>query len=182
MASENIFWVDVETTGLLDSPVDQIIELAALITTHDLEILGRFPSYVVKPSDEALNNLSEWAQENYVYNGLLAEAAKSEYTLEDLDSDLEAFLDRHGMYDRVVTAGSCVNFDLKFIKHNLPKVAPKLHYRTIDVSSVAELMKRWGETLHKNRPKQRSKHRAEDDIQASLDELIYYKEVLPMLG
>lgn len=174
----DILWVDVETTGLLEHSTDQILELSALITDKELEVLSVFPSYVVKADPRALENMNEWSQDNHTQTGLLKEVENSDNTLEDLDNAFMNFLESHGLYENIVIAGNSVSLDLKFIRHNLPKVSQMISHRIIDVSSFAEIIKRVSPNLYKHRPNKQSKHRATSDIRDSLEEMIYYQEIM----
>lgn len=177
----DIVWVDVETTGLLEHPSEQILELAAFITDKDLNILDKFPSHVVRAGDEALAVMNDWSQEKHVLTGLMEEVDKSSTTLSDLDDKFVNFLESNGLYGDIVLAGNGIAHDLKFIRHNLPRVSEMVSHKIIDVNSFGELIKRWKPNLYRNRPKKQSTHRAEKDIHDSLEEMIYYREILPVL-
>ena len=72
--------------------------------------------------------------------------------------------------------GNSIGMDRRFLAAYLPDIENWLHYRSVDVSSVKELVKRWYPGLEAARPSQQGSHRALDDIRASVEELRFYRE------
>jgi oligoribonuclease len=72
-------------------------------------------------------------------------------------------------------AGNSVSVDRSFIARDMPRLNEYLHYRTIDVSSVKELARRWNAKVYFNSPAKTGNHRALGDIQDSIAELAHYR-------
>jgi oligoribonuclease len=168
--------MDLEMTGLEPSR-DVIVEIATLITDDDLTILAEGPDLVVHQPDEVLTTMDPYVVEMHTKSGLLEAVRASTITLEEAGSRTLAFIKAHVTEPRSVPlCGNSIGTDRRFLAAYLPDIENFLHYRSVDVSSVKELVRRWYPAVRANRPRKVGSHRALDDIQESVAELRYYRE------
>jgi oligoribonuclease len=168
--------MDLEMTGLEPSR-DVIIEIATLITDDDLTILAEGPDLVIHQPDEVLATMDPYVVEMHTKSGLLEAVRASTITLEEAGARTLAFIKNHVTEPRSVPlCGNSIGTDRRFLAAYLPDIENFLHYRSVDVSSVKELVRRWYPAVRANRPRKVGSHRALDDIQESVAELRYYRE------
>jgi oligoribonuclease len=171
-----LVWMDLEMTGL-DPAVHTIVEIATLITDDGLEIIAEGPDLVVHQPEEALAHMDPVVVDMHTKSGLLEAIRASTVTLEEAGAATLAFIKEHVPEARTVPlCGNSIGTDRKFLAAYLPDIEDHLHYRIVDVSSVKELVKRWYPAVDTARMKQNGRHRALDDIKASVEELRYYRE------
>ena len=172
-----IIWVDCEMTGLsLDS--DALIEIAVVVTDSELTQLGEGIELVIKPPDQALTQMSDFVRNMHEESGLLLDLPKG-IELSEAESIILEHLKSLGVEEnKSPIAGNSILMDRNFIARDLPLVDAYLHYRSIDVSSIKELAKRWHPKIYFNSPEKIGNHRALADIQDSIIELAYYRENL----
>jgi oligoribonuclease len=169
-------WMDLEMTGL-DAANDAIVEIATLITDDDLVIVAEGPDLVVHQPPEVLARMGDVVREMHTRSGLLKSIEASEVTLEDAGRQTLAFLRQHIPAARSVPlCGNSIGTDRRFLSVHLPEIEEYLHYRSVDVSTVKELAKRWLPTILGDAPRKAEGHRALDDIRESVEELRYYRE------
>ena len=176
-------WIDLETTGLVPEE-SVILEIAALITDDQLEAVEHEFHTVIHHPIAALDNMAEVVREMHKDSGLLAEVSNSAVTPAQASGSLLAFFQSHIPEARSVPlCGSSVAFDRSFLARHMPEANNHMHYRSVDVSSIKELVKRWRPTLHEkiaaeldNRATAGMKHRAGHDVLTSLHELRLYRE------
>lgn len=163
-------------TGL-DPTRHVIVEIATLVTTDTLEIVAEGPDLVVKATAEQLEAMDEVVRRMHTTSGLLPAIQSSSTTLEEAGAQTLEFIRRHVPgAKRVPLCGNSIGVDRRFLRHQLPAIDEHLHYRTIDVSTVKELCKRWSPALYGQAPKKLGAHRALDDIRESVAELAYYRD------
>ena len=163
-------------TGL-DPTRDRIVEIATIVTDDDLEVVAEGPDLVVHQPDEVLDAMGEVVRRMHTRSGLLEAIRASEVSLDDAGAATLAFLREHIPDARSVPlCGNSIGTDRRFLLAYLPEIEEHLHYRSVDVSSVKELVKRWNPTILDGAPKKAEGHRALDDIRESIDELRYYRE------
>lgn len=171
-----LVWMDLEMTGL-DHTSDVIVEIATLITDDDLNIIAEGPDLVVHATDEQLAAMDPFVVNMHTKSGLLDQITASTITLEAAGAETLAFIKQNVPEERTVPlCGNSIGTDRRFLAAYLPEIEEYLHYRSIDVSSVKELVKRWYPDLDANRPRGQGSHRALDDIRESVRELVYYRE------
>lgn len=171
-----LVWMDLEMTGL-DHTSDVIVEIATLITDDELNVVAEGPDLVVHATEEQLNAMDAVVVNMHTKSGLLEQITASTITLEQAGAETLAFIKEHIPEERSVPlCGNSIGTDRRFLAAYLPEIEEYLHYRSIDVSSVKELVKRWYPDLDANRPRGQGSHRALDDIRESLKELVYYRE------
>ena len=169
-------WMDLEMTGL-DPASDVIVEIATLITDDNLELVAEGPDLVVSASPEALASMQDIVVEMHTKSGLLNEIRASTLSLEAAGEMTLAFLQEHIDKPRTVPlCGNSIGVDRRFLAAQLPEVENFLHYRSIDVSTIKELARRWHPASYQGAPKKAKGHRALDDIRESLSELRHYRD------
>jgi oligoribonuclease len=175
--AERLVWIDCEMTGL-DLGADALIEIAALVTDYDLNVLGEGVDIIVKPPPEALDQMIDLVRSMHVTSGLLDELSGG-VTLEEAEQQVLAYLrEQCGTKVRPPLAGNSVGTDRAFIARDMAALDEYLHYRIVDVSSVKELARRWYPRAYYASPKKQGNHRALADIQESIEELRYYRETI----
>ena len=172
--SDLLVWIDCEMTGL-DVSIDELVEVAVVITDYDLVPVDPGFTIVIKPDQSALDNMGEFVTNMHRESGLLeeipngvaladAEYAVNEYILKFVPTPGTAPL-----------AGNTIGTDRTFLAKYMPRVDTHLHYRSIDVSSIKELSRRWFPRVYFNAPTKNGGHRALADILESIRELQYYR-------
>ncbi|MER6141153.1 MULTISPECIES: oligoribonuclease [Streptomyces] len=175
--NDRMVWIDCEMTGLSLSD-DALIEVAALVTDSELNILGDGVDIVVRPPAEALTTMPEVVREMHTASGLLAELDGGT-TLEDAQRQVLAYVREHvPEAGKAPLCGNSVGTDRGFLLRDMPELESYLHYRIVDVSSIKELARRWYPRAYFNSPKKNGNHRALADIHESIAELRYYREAV----
>ncbi|NYJ00432.1 oligoribonuclease [Nocardioides thalensis] len=175
--SERLVWIDCEMTGL-DLVNDALIEVAALVTDFDLNVLGEGVDIIIKPPAESLDQMIEFVRTMHENSGLLDELADG-VTLEEAEQQVMAYIREHcGAESRPPLAGNTVATDRGFLARDMPELDAFLHYRIVDVSSIKELARRWYPRAYFSAPTKRGNHRALADIQESIEELRYYRDTI----
>lgn len=169
-----LVWVDMEMTGL-DPEKERVIELAAVVTEPDLTVVAESPVLVVHQSDEILAAMDKWNQSTHGKSGLIEKVKASTLTEAQAQAQMIEFLSQHVPPGKSPLCGNSVSQDRRFMYRYMPELEKFFHYRTIDVSTLKELARRWRPGLLKGFEK-RSKHEALADIYESIDELRYYRE------
>ncbi len=169
-------WIDCEMTGL-DVGSDKLIEIAALVTDSDLNILGEGVDLVIHADDEALANMPDVVTKMHADSGLTDEVRASTVTLADAEKAVLDYLREHITSPGAVPlAGNSIATDRGFIARDMAELNAFLHYRMIDVSSIKELCRRWYPPIYYGQPPKGLAHRALADIRESIRELRYYRE------
>jgi oligoribonuclease len=169
-------WMDLEMTGL-DHDRDVIVEIATLITDDDLKLVADGPDLVIHQPEEALTGMDDVVVEMHTSSGLLDEIRSSDLSLEAAGEQTLAFLKEHIPEARSVPlCGNSIGTDRRFLAAYLPEIEDYLHYRSVDVSSIKELLRRWNPKVLKTAPTKAGGHRALDDIRESLAELAFYRD------
>jgi len=167
-------WVDMEMTGL-DPEKERIIEIAAVVTEPDLTIVAEAPVLVIHQSDELLQAMDKWNQSTHSKSGLIEKVKASTLDETQAQTQLIEFLSQHVPPGKSPLCGNTVSQDRRFMFKYMPGLEAFFHYRTIDVSTIKELARRWQPALLKGFEKH-SKHEALADIHESIEELRYYRE------
>jgi oligoribonuclease len=168
--------MDLEMTGL-DPARDVIVEIATLITDDELAIVAEGPDLVVHQPDEALALMEPFVVDMHTRSGLLDAIRASTTSLDEAGAATLAFIREHVAEPRSVPlCGNSIGTDRRFLAAYLPDIENFLHYRSVDVSSLKELVRRWYPTVRSARPRKAGSHRAMDDIVESVSELRYYRE------
>ncbi|WP_407941431.1 oligoribonuclease [Metallococcus carri] len=175
--NDRIIWIDCEMTGL-DLRQDALIEVACLVTDFDLNQLGDGVDVLIKPPQEALEQMGDFVREMHTSSGLLTELEQG-LTMEQAQEQVLAYV-REFAPDagRWPLGGNSVATDRAFLDRDMPQLAEHLHYRLIDVSSIKELSRRWYPRAYFAAPRKEGGHRALADITESIAELRYYREAV----
>lgn len=177
-AKDRLIWVDCEMTGL-NIQKDKIMEIAVIITEGEtLQEVARSDNIVVHVEQELLDSMDEWCTKHHGDSGLTKACSNSKISMEDAEASVLQVLEKFTPRGKCPLAGNSVSEDRKFLEKCMPRVAGHLHYRTVDVSTIKELGRRWNPTVQNSAPKKKNSHRAMDDIVESINELQYYKKNL----
>lgn len=173
--NDRLVWIDCEMTGL-DLGNDALIEIAALVTDADLNVLGDGVDIVVHAPDEAFDGMPDVVRSMHERSGLTEESRQSTTTLADAEQRVLDYIRQHVPDNRSAPlAGNSIATDRGFIARDMPELDAHLHYRMVDVSSIKELCRRWYPRIYYAQPEKGLAHRALADIRESIRELAYYR-------
>ncbi|MGB9303322.1 MAG: oligoribonuclease [Mycobacterium sp.] len=172
---EELVWIDCEMTGL-DLSSDKLIEIAALVTDADLNILGDGIDVVIHADDAALSSMIDVVTEMHTRSGLINEVKASTVDLATAEAMVLDYIGEHVKQPKTAPlAGNSIATDRSFIARDMLVLDSFLHYRMIDVSSIKELCRRWYPRIYFGQPQKGLAHRALADIQESIRELKFYR-------
>jgi len=176
-STDRIVWIDCEMTGL-SLTADALIEVAAVVTDSELNVLGDGIDVLITPPAEALEQMGDFVRTMHTSSGLLEELAGGT-TMADAQAQVLDYV-RTWVPEpnKAPLAGNSVGTDKTFLDRDMPELVEHLHYRIVDVSSIKELARRWYPRVYFQSPGKQGGHRALADILESIDELRYYREVL----
>jgi oligoribonuclease len=170
-----LVWMDLEMTGL-DPGRHAIVEVATLVTDDDLAVVAEGPDVIVHQPPEVLAGMDDVVRKMHTKSGLLAAIESSTVSLADAGAATLDFIKSHVPGPRTVPlAGNSIGMDRRFLAAQLPDIEEYLHYRSVDVSTVKELCRRWYPDVLAAAPEKAGSHRALDDIRESVEELRYYR-------
>jgi len=173
--NDRLVWVDCEMTGL-DLDKDVLIEIAALVTDGELNVLGEGVDLVVHADDAALDGMIDIVHRMHEKSGLTDAVRTSTVTVEQAEKLVLDYVRKWVPEARTAPlAGNSIATDRAFITKYMPALDAHLHYRMVDVSSIKELCRRWYPRVFFAKPDKGLAHRALADIQESLRELEYYR-------
>ena len=171
-----LVWMDLEMTGL-DATTDVIVEIATIVTDDELEITAVGPDLVIHCDEIRLAAMHPVVVDMHTRSGLLEKIRASEMDLAEAGRQTFEFIKQWAPEPRTVPlCGNSIGMDRRFLAAYLPEIEEWLHYRSVDVSSIKELVKRWYPEKRAGRPRKERNHRALDDIRESVAELRYYKD------
>jgi oligoribonuclease len=179
MATElpHLIWIDCEMTGL-DLAADALVEIAVLVTDSELNVIGEGIDLVIHATEGQLASMNDFVREMHTSSGLITEIPKG-ITVAAAEAQILAYLQSAATESgKSPLAGNSVSVDRNFIARDMPLLNAYLHYRTIDVSSIKELARRWYPKTYFAAPAKTGNHRALGDIQDSIAELAYYRAAL----
>jgi oligoribonuclease len=174
VAADVLVWIDCEMTGL-DLAVDELVEVAVVITDYDLKPVDDGFTVVIKPDQTALDNMSDFVRSMHEVSGLLDEIPAGKSLAEAEYEVLEYILRFVPDANVAPLAGNTIGTDRMFLAKFMPRVDSHLHYRSVDVSSIKELSRRWYPRAYYQSPAKNGGHRALADILESIRELEYYR-------
>ena len=177
-AAENdrLVWIDCEMTGL-DLDVDELVEIAIVVTDFELNVLDPGFQVVIKPDASALANMNDFVTRMHETSGLLAEIPDG-ISLAEAEFEALEYIQRLAPEGKAPLAGNTIGTDRMFLAKYMPRVDRWLHYRSVDVSSIKELSRRWYPRAYFNAPAKDGGHRALADILESIRELAYYRQAV----
>ena len=171
--ADRLIWIDLEMTGL-DTRRDEIIEIATIITDHQLETLAEGPVLTVHQPAEILDAMDDWNTRQHGQSGLLDRVRQSGVTYAEAETQTLEFLRQWVPAGASPMCGNSICQDRRFLARLMPDLEHYFHYRNLDVSSVKELIRRWAPSVLAGLEKS-SSHLALDDIRDSVAELRYYR-------
>jgi oligoribonuclease len=171
---QRLIWIDLEMTGL-DPEVDVVIEIATIVTDAELNVIAEGPVIAIQQSAETMANMNEWCIKQHGSSGLTQRVLESTISCAEAERLTLTFLQQHVPAGVSPICGNSVGQDRRFLVRYMPQLEAFFHYRTIDVSTLKELARRWRPALLDGLQKQGS-HLALDDIRDSIAELKYYRE------
>ncbi|MDH6181296.1 oligoribonuclease [Microbacteriaceae bacterium SG_E_30_P1] len=175
--SDLLVWIDCEMTGL-DVGVDELVEVAVVITDYNLVAVDPGFSVVINPDQSAFDNMSDFVREMHTSSGLLEEIPHG-MSLADAEFAVHEYIINHVPTPKTAPlAGNTIGTDRMFLAKYMPRVDSHLHYRSIDVSSIKELSRHWFPRVYFNAPTKDGGHRALADILESIRELEYYRRAV----
>ena len=170
----NLIWLDMEMSGLLPDS-DRILELAAVVTDAELNVLGESPVLVVHQSDAVLDGMDAWNKGAHGRSGLIDKVKASSLDEATASAQMIAFLKPFVPAGKSPMCGNSICQDRRFMARYMPELESYFHYRNLDVSVFKELARRWKPDIYAGF-KKASRHEALADIYESIDELKYYRE------
>jgi oligoribonuclease len=175
---DRLVWIDCEMTGL-DLSSDLLVEVAALVTDSDLNVLGEGVDVVIGATADQLERMPDVVREMHAASGLTDAVLASQLTLQEAEQAVLSYV-REWVPEpgKAPLCGNSIATDRGFLARDMPAVDAWLHYRMVDVSSVKELARRWFPRVYFNAPKKGGGHRALADILESVQELRYYRAAL----
>lgn len=172
---DELVWIDCEMTGL-DLGSDKLIEIAALVTDADLNILGDGIDVVIHAEEASLTSMIDVVAQMHARSGLTNEVRASTVDLATAEAMVLDYINQHVKQPKTAPlAGNSIATDRSFIARDMPALDSFLHYRMIDVSSIKELCRRWYPRIYFGQPPKGLAHRALADIHESIQELQYYR-------
>ena len=173
-SADNLIWLDMEMSGLLPDS-DRILELAAVVTDANLNVLGESPVLVIHQTDAVLEGMDAWNKGTHGRSGLIEKVKASTLNEQVATEQMIAFLKQHVPAGKSPMCGNSICQDRRFMARYMPDLESYFHYRNLDVSVFKELARRWKPAVYTGF-KKASKHEALADIYESIDELRYYRE------
>jgi oligoribonuclease len=170
----NLVWVDMEMTGL-DPDRDRVIELAAIVTDPNLNVLAEGPVFVIHQPDEVLDAMDAWNKGTHGRSGLIERVKASTVTEAQAADEMVAFLKQYVPAGKSPMCGNSICQDRRFMARHMPTLETFFHYRNVDVSTLKELCRRWRPELIAGFKKHQL-HTALADIRESVEELRYYRQ------
>lgn len=178
LKNDRLVWVDLEMTGL-DLSRHVIVEIAALVTDANLNILGDGVDIVIHATEAELAEMDDYVRNMHTENGLLDVIRTSTTSLAEAEDAVLALISEHCSPEHPAPlAGNSIATDRTFIRAFMPRLDEALHYRMVDVSSVKELSRRWYPRAYFAQPAKGMAHRALADIVESIRELDYYRRAI----
>ncbi|MDX6230999.1 MAG: oligoribonuclease [Frankiales bacterium] len=176
--NDRLVWIDCEMTGL-DLKTDVLLEIAALITDSELNVLDEGVDIVIHADDHALDGMIDFVRDMHAASGLTDDVRASTTTVADAEAQVLAYIKTHvGEARKAPLCGNSIATDRGFLALQMPELETWLHYRMVDVSSVKELARRWYPRAYFASPEKSGGHRALADIRESIEELRYYRSTV----
>jgi oligoribonuclease len=170
----NLVWIDMEMTGL-NPDHDRVIELAAIVTDAELNVLAEGPVFTIHQSDQVLDGMDAWNKGTHGRSGLIDRVKASTTTEEQASAAMIEFLKAYVPAGTAPMCGNSICQDRRFMARHMPTLEAFFHYRNLDVSTLKELAKRWRPEVY-NSFKKQQRHTALADVQESIDEMEHYRE------
>jgi oligoribonuclease len=173
-SKNTLVWMDFEMTGL-DPDYDVILEIATVMTDNNLSVIKELDTCIIHQPQHILDGMDDWNQTHHAESGLIDKVLQSDVTIEDAESYIMSILEEYIEPQTALLCGNSIFQDKMFIRRYMKRLYEFLHYRSIDVSTLKELIARWYPESFYSTFDKKSSHRAHDDIHESIAELKYYK-------
>ena len=177
---QRLIWIDCEMTGLVPER-DQLLEIAAVVTDAELNILARSPEFAIRQPLAVLEAMDDWNRNTHSRSGLWQRVLDSPYTAAQAEAQMIAFLSEWVDANCSPMCGNSICQDRRFLARLMPRLEAYFHYRNIDVSTLKELCRRWNPALLEGFSK-KGAHTALADIEESVAELAYYRRFMGAFG
>jgi len=175
---DHLVWLDLEMTGL-DVERHTIVEIACIVTDSDLALLDDGIDIVIHQDADALERMDDFVRKMHAKSGLLPAITASDVGLDVAGARTLEYVRSHVPTAGVAPlCGNSIGTDRRFLDRYMHDLDTYLHYRSIDVSSLKELCRRWYPDVYSKRPGKSEQHRALDDIRESIEELRFYRREL----
>lgn len=171
---DRLVWLDLEMTGL-DPKKCTILEIGAVITDSQLNVIAEGPAIAIRHSERTLKGMEPWSRFHHKKSGLTQACRESKVPLKAAEKMVLDFIKAHCKERTAPLCGNTIWQDRRFLVKYMPKLESYLHYRVIDVSSIKELASRWYPESHKMPRQKNQTHRVADDIRESIEELRHYR-------
>ncbi len=171
----NLVWMDLEMTGL-DPKTCTVLEIGVVVTENDLSVIAEGPAIAIHHSEKTLRSMEAWSRYHHKKSGLTEACRLSKVSLKKAEQSVLDFVKTYCTAKSAPLCGNTIWQDRRFLVKYMPKLEAYLHYRTIDVSSVKELVSRWYPADHKMPRTKDQTHRVMNDILESIEELKFYRE------
>jgi len=172
--NDNLIWIDMEMSGLVPE-TDAVLELAAVITDANLNVIAESPVLVVHQPDAVLDGMDAWNKGTHGKSGLIDKVKASTLNEADAEARMIEFLKQYIPSAKSPMCGNSICQDRRFMARHMPRLEAYFHYRNLDVSTLKELVRRWKPTIYDGFKKS-NQHTALADIYESIEELKYYRE------
>jgi oligoribonuclease len=176
----NLIWIDLEMTGL-EPDTDQILEIATIVTDQELNELAVGPELAIQTSSARLAAMDDWNRQHHAASGLWQRALDSTVSAATAQAQTIAFLQDWVPAGKSPMCGNSIGQDRRFLVRGMAELERYFHYRSVDVSTIKELARRWAPTIAAGMQK-KNKHLALEDIRESIAELRYYRQFMGPLG
>ncbi|MBI5882937.1 MAG: oligoribonuclease [Elusimicrobia bacterium] len=174
--ANNLVWLDLEMTGL-DPDRHAILEIAIIVTDSDLAILAEGPCLPIHQPEKILSAMDPWCVEHHGRSGLTLRVRESTVSLAEAEEQTLAFVSQWCLPDTSPLCGNTIGQDRRFLVRHMPRLHDFFHYRSVDVSTIKELVRRWYPP-EKQFPAKSDKHMALEDVHDSLRELAFYRKTV----
>ena len=171
----NLVWIDLEMTGL-DPKRCTILEIGAIVTDSNLDVVAEGPFLAIHHGAKTLDSMEAWSRYHHGKSGLTEACRASKISLKKAEEEVLKFVKTYCREKTAPLCGNTIWQDRRFLVKYMPKLESYLHYRTIDVSSVKELVERWYPASHKMPREKKQTHRVREDILESIEELKHYRK------
>ncbi|MDE0706293.1 MAG: oligoribonuclease [Candidatus Poseidoniales archaeon] len=173
MVEERLVWMDLEMTGL-EPEENTIIEIATIVTEGDLTVVAEGPAFAISQPESELAKMDDWNLTHHTENGLLDRVRNHGIPMAEAEALTIEFLREHCIEGISPLCGNTIGQDRRFLRRYMPELHDFFHYRSVDVTSIKQLVDRWYPDLP--RATKPAGHRALDDIRGSIVELEHYRE------
>ncbi len=170
----NLVWIDMEMSGL-DPDNDKVLEMATIVTDAQLQVLAEGPVMAIHQSQDVFNSMDEWNTNTHGQSGLVARCKASTIDEQEAIKQTIVFLQKYVPKGAAPLCGNSIGQDRRFMYRHMPELEEYFHYRTVDVSTIKELVRRWQPDLLNGFTK-KGAHTALEDIKESIEELAYYRQ------